>query len=107
LSNVRRHARARHASIKLIYGMDRIRLQVTDDGVGFSVPTTPADLVKFGGLGLMGMHERARLFGGKAVITSEQGEGTTVSIIIPLDAAQRPSGPDAIAEDVTWVEPRR
>jgi len=98
LSNVRRHAQARHASIKLIYGMDRIRLQVTDDGVGFPAPATPADLVKSGGLGLMGMHERARLFGGKAIITSEPGQGTTVSIIIPLDARQTPAGPDAFSD---------
>jgi len=107
LSNVRRHAQARHASIKLIYGMDRIRLQVKDDGVGFSAPATPTELVKSGGLGLMGMHERARLFGGKAAITSEPGKGTTVSIIIPLDAARRPAGPPGVSEDVDWVETRR
>ena len=107
LSNVRRHARAGHASIKLIYGVDRVRLQVTDDGVGFAAPDTPAELVKSGGLGLIGMHERARLFGGKATITSEPGQGTAVSIIIPLDAAHKTFGPDPLAEDIGWVESRR
>jgi len=107
LSNIRRHAQARHGSIKLIYGMDRVRLQVRDDGVGFLASATPADLVNSGGLGLMGMHERARLFGGKASITSEPGEGTTVSIIIPLDAARRPAGPPRAPDDVDWVESRR
>ncbi len=107
LSNVRRHAQASHASIKLIYGVDRVRLQVADDGVGFAAPATPADLVKSGGLGLMGMHERARLFGGRATITSEPGQGTTVSIIVPLGAAQRTFEPDALTEDMDWVETRR
>ena len=107
LSNVRRHARAGHASIKLIYGVDRVRLQVTDDGVGFAAPDTPAELVKSGGLGLIGMHERARLFGGRATITSEPGQGTAVSIIIPLDAAHKTFGPDPLAEDIGWVESRR
>lgn len=86
LSNVRRHAGASHVDVTLTYGEEAVKLEIRDNGVGFEVPTDPAEMMRTGRLGLMGMHERARLFGGRTVIESHPGEGTTVTVVIPLSA---------------------
>ncbi len=87
LSNVRRHARATRAQVVLRYGSDAVELEISDDGVGFDAPSDPGELMHSGRLGLMGIHERARLFGGRAVITSELGVGTVVRVVIPLSSS--------------------
>lgn len=61
-------------------------MEIRDDGVGFDAPADPSELMRSGRLGLMGIHERARLFGGRATITSEIGVGTVVRVVIPLSA---------------------
>ncbi len=90
LSNVRRHARASGAEIRLTYAPNLVMLEISDDGIGFEVPDDPGELVKMGGLGLMGIYERARLFGGKAKIESLPGKGTHVTITIPITAIVLP-----------------
>jgi len=57
---------------------------VRDDGVGFTPPEQPADLVQQGHFGLMGMHERALLYGGQLTLASAPGEGTTVRARLPI-----------------------
>jgi signal transduction histidine kinase len=90
LSNVWRHAQANQVEVMLSYMEDAVKLEIVDDGIGFDAPSDPAELLRAGRLGLMGIHERARLLGGKATIRSEQGGGTIVSIEIPLSAIVRP-----------------
>ncbi len=81
LSNVQRHARAGEVSVALSYGTDSLHLTVRDDGEGFS----PPDAQRLEGhYGLRGMHERAAALGGELMITSKPGEGTTVSLVVPL-----------------------
>jgi signal transduction histidine kinase len=84
LNNVRRHAQATHVDVTLAYTRQAVTLNVSDDGVGFEVPSNQKELSKSGGLGLMGIHERARLFGGEASIESAPGKGTTIRVDIPL-----------------------
>jgi signal transduction histidine kinase len=84
LSNVRRHAQAEHVVLSMIYGEDRLILEVEDDGIGFEVPDDPGAMLASGRLGLIGIHERARLFGGRATILSAPRQGTTVRVVIPL-----------------------
>ena len=91
LSNVRRHAQAKHVEVTLTYGRDQVSLQISDDGVGFDAPTDPNELMRSGRLGLMGIHERARLFGGRATIRSARGRGTVVSVVVPLSSIVLPS----------------
>ena len=86
---------ADRARVVLTYDADSIRLAISDDGVGFDGPMDPTELMQSGRLGLMGIYERARLFGGKATITSEPGNGTTIVITIPLTAILMPSEPHA------------
>jgi len=77
--------------IRLTYGEERLELLVQDDGIGFDVPDNPGEMLATGRLGLIGIHERARLFGGRAAIRSTPQRGTTVEVVIPLDATFRAS----------------
>jgi len=59
---------------------ERVSLEVIDNGVGIA----DSDLNGKKSLGLLGMHERALLFGGEVKITGTAGHGTRVSVSIPL-----------------------
>jgi PAS domain S-box-containing protein len=84
LSNIRRHAKASLAVIKLAFGQDTITVTVSDNGRGFQVPARIEDLASIGRLGIMGMAERARLFNGTLEIKSELGKGTRVITRLPM-----------------------
>ena len=93
LTNVVRHARARHASVLLEKRDGCLRVVVEDDGQGFDVSTVGRDSRH---LGLYGIRERAELLGGSVKIESEPGRGTSVFVEIPLD--ESPSGNGAETE---------
>lgn len=82
LSNVRKHAHAHAVSVTLSYMDDQVMLDVRDDGDGFDVPVLGSALT--GGFGLRAMRERAEQLHGTASIESERGEGTTLTVSIPL-----------------------
>ena len=83
LANIRRHAQASHAKIDAQFRGDEIVISVQDDGIGFDVPDETTDLISMGGLGLVGLEERAQLFGGQMSVTSQTGQGTTVCVLLP------------------------
>jgi len=85
LTNVGRHSGATEASVLLVASGDRLRAVVEDNGIGFE---PPADRARTS-LGLSGMHERARLVGGRIAIESELGAGTTVMAEVPVDHGWR------------------
>jgi len=80
LTNVARHAAAGHAEVRLGLNSAFLTLTVVDDGRGFD----KAALEENEGLGLAGMHERAKLAGGDLEIVSAPGRGTRVSFTVPL-----------------------
>lgn len=82
VGNARKHARASRISI-VVRGTlaGRIRVSVTDDGVGFDPETAPD------GFGLTGMSERLALVHGTLTVTSAPGAGTTLIAELPADAA--------------------
>jgi signal transduction histidine kinase len=80
LQNALRHAHAEHVDVRLHAENGRLRLAVSDDGVGFD-PTDPA--LRARRLGLTSMEERARALGGRLTIDSRPGSGTTVSLEVP------------------------
>ena len=84
LSNIRRHAEASTAIVKLEFGEGSITLTVSDNGKGFEVPQRIEDLASVGRLGIMGMSERARLLSGTLEIKSELSKGTHVVAKLPL-----------------------
>ncbi len=84
LNNVRRHADASRAKVLVAFNHDSVQMVVEDDGRGFDAPNKFVDLVASGKLGLIGMHERARILGGALRIESEFGEGTRVVVDAPV-----------------------
>ncbi len=90
LSNVGRHARARHLDVRIAVQAGVLSLSVRDDGVG-----APAQAFEAAdAYGVMGMRERARHFGGDIQITSAPGQGTLMRLSIELPL-QTPSGAPA------------
>ena len=82
LSNVARHAGATRANLSIRYHGETVELQVTDDGIGFEAPNTPADFAPSGHFGLQGMYERADLIGARLEILSSPGQGIKLKISI-------------------------
>jgi len=78
LTNVARHSSATKLDIELSHSDDRLVLDVTDNGVGFSEANGKRSL------GLLGMKERALRLGGTVNITGSPGEGTRVLVSIPI-----------------------
>jgi two-component system sensor kinase len=85
LTNVGRHSKATEASVLLVATDDRLRAVVEDNGVGFE----PSEDGARASLGLSGMHERARLVGGRLAIESALGSGTTVMAEVPVNHGWR------------------
>ena len=85
LNNVARHARATQAELSIHFGDNKIEMRVSDNGIGFEAPNTPADFVPSGHFGLLGMYERADLIGARLSINSSPGQGTRLVILLPKD----------------------
>ncbi|MFC7490523.1 MULTISPECIES: sensor histidine kinase [unclassified Knoellia] len=86
LANVVEHSAATRVVVSLTYNADEVLLDVRDDGVGFE-----PDHVQTGGergRGLTGIRDRAAGLGGSASVESAPGEGTTVSLALPLAAGE-------------------
>ena len=87
LANVVRHARASEVMLRLATRAGRVLLTIWDDGVGFD-PQLAASAASAGrSAGLVGMRERARLYGGELQIESGADTGTWLRASIPLPAA--------------------
>lgn len=75
LTNVRKHSRARTATVTLEYGTDNVCLNVHDDGVG------AAELTE--GFGLIGIQERVQSLGGEVKIATAADQGFTLEVELP------------------------
>lgn len=84
LSNVRKHSRAREVRILVAEREEGILMRVRDDGRGFD-PVRREDGDP-GHIGLVSMRERAELAGGSFRITSAPGGGTTMDVMVPVEA---------------------
>ena len=83
LHNVRQHAQAGHAWVEVRFAEQDLVLSVRDDGRGFVPPDLPDAMAREGHFGLMGMQERAILYGGNLSIRSVPGQGTQVTVRLP------------------------
>ena len=82
LTNVARHAQARHASVVVECRADEVVVIVDDDGHGFEAGE-PTGSPRAGHFGLIGIRERAAVLGGRTLIESGAG-GTSVFVALPL-----------------------
>jgi two-component system, NarL family, sensor kinase len=84
LRNVEKHARARHVTVDLTQPEAFAQLVIKDDGVGFDPAQRPAIRNGKGGLGLLGMRERATYLGGSVEVNSARRAGTEITVRVPL-----------------------
>jgi signal transduction histidine kinase len=84
LGNAQRHAEARHIGVRLAWGRRDALVEVADDGRGLDGRLDAGELFKSGGLGILGMRERAAEVGARLEIESRPGEGTLVRARVPL-----------------------
>jgi len=83
MRNVRRHARASEIRIRATRQGSSLRVSVEDDGEGFNLLGVTASYPRRG-LGLAGMQERAKAVGEEVEIDSQLGQGTRVTLALPL-----------------------
>ena len=84
LTNIARHAKASSVNVDMSISDELLELKVADDGIGIS----ESQIRGHEALGLLGMQERAQLFGGTVNIQGAAGRGTTVSVSIPMSRPQ-------------------
>ncbi len=80
LTNITRHANATQVNIEMTKTSNDIRLVVSDDGIGIS----EEQIRNPKSLGLLGMRERAMIYGGSVTVTSQANGGTSVNVRIPI-----------------------
>lgn len=80
ITNAVKHARAKKIAVTIEFSDDDVCLTVRDDGSGFD----PARASAGGHFGMIGLRERTAQMGGKLTVTSSPGQGTEVTIRIPI-----------------------
>jgi signal transduction histidine kinase len=80
LTNAVRHSEATEFHGRLTFDIHTVSLHLHDNGIGFDTEK------KHEGLGLQGIRERAETMGGKLGILSKKGKGTSISIVLRINA---------------------
>ncbi|HYM53071.1 MAG TPA: sensor histidine kinase [Candidatus Dormibacteraeota bacterium] len=89
-SNVLRHAGARHVAVRLASSRRRMTLEIRDDGVGFD-QAAAAERGRTGrAQGLANLRRRAELLHATIDLRSAPGQGTALSLTMPVAASRRP-----------------
>ncbi len=84
INNAKKHAQASRITVRLAVQGDLLVGQVTDNGVGFDVRAVENSYGSRGSLGLVNLRERAELVGGTISLESAPGQGTRITLIIPI-----------------------
>ncbi|MBU0703430.1 MAG: sensor histidine kinase [Chloroflexi bacterium] len=90
ITNVAKHAQATHASIRLYFDEQEIALSISDDGVGMDVEVAQRAAACGKGWGLAGICERVQLVEGHLNIRSTPGEGTNLTVRVPIPHSLSP-----------------
>lgn len=80
VANIIRHAKASEGSVQIVRTPDEIRLSVEDNGVGFDTGAA------YRGLGLRNIAARIEALDGRVSYDSTKGHGTTVTVVVGVDA---------------------
>jgi signal transduction histidine kinase len=84
VNNAKKHAQAMHIWVRLAVQGDVLIVQVADDGRGFDVEAVEGDYASRGSLGMINLKERAGLVGGTINIDSTPGQGTRITLLVPI-----------------------
>jgi signal transduction histidine kinase len=79
LTNIIRHAHAKHVTLELDAGQGGYALTLSDDGQGFDPDVTQGPWRH----GIMGMQHRVRALGGRFALQSTLGQGTILKVTLP------------------------
>jgi two-component system NarL family sensor kinase len=86
LTNVARHAQAQRVEVSLTIANEGVTFEVIDDGMGFDPTAIPQ-----GHFGLIGLRERTKLLGGTLKLSTSRGNGTQLTVQIPLNDGNKAS----------------
>jgi len=84
IANIARHAVARNAIISLESKDGAVEMTFEDDGKGFDPVEMMGPGKRMAALGILGMQERVTMLGGTLTLDSHPGEGTGLSVRVPL-----------------------
>jgi signal transduction histidine kinase len=84
VNNARKHADASRVVVRLAVEDDLFMAQVADNGRGFDLDAVETGYGSRGSLGLINLRERAELVEGNITIESEPGQGTSVTLVVPI-----------------------
>lgn len=87
-SNVSKHANASFVALEITYQAKMVKISVLDNGTGFDVGSMESRISKGVHFGIMGMRERVELLEGRMDIESSNGQGTKISMLIPLGSGE-------------------
>lgn len=88
VKNIRKHARANNVWLTVIRKEKELLTTVRDDGRGFDMEEVEISYATRGSIGLLNLYERTEMLGGRISIDSAPGQGTTVSLMVPLSSIQ-------------------
>lgn len=86
LNNIRKHANATKASLRLKYLEDKLVVDVQDNGQGFDLSRTLDSAISVGHMGLLGMRERVKALGGDIKIRTSPHQGTNITLQFPIQS---------------------
>ncbi len=84
LHNVAKHAQAQNVNIQMERNGETIRLVIEDDGIGIRAVSNSSANTMRPSFGMAGMHERISTLGGQMRVTSRKGEGTKITVSVPV-----------------------
>jgi signal transduction histidine kinase len=90
-SNILRHAHASHVTVRLSCTRRRLALEIADDGVGFDPADAAARERSGRAQGMRNIRRRAELLGATLEIKSQPGQGTSLSLTMPVATKRRPA----------------
>jgi signal transduction histidine kinase len=88
-SNVLRHARAKRVEVTLRCTRRQFTVEIQDDGVGYDPEAAPARSRRGGAQGLANIRRRAEILGARLSMRSQPGQGSALSLTMPVTATRR------------------
>jgi signal transduction histidine kinase len=85
LGNARKYSKAKNIDVRFWQEDGLFVARVQDDGVGFDVDSVMDGYSERGSLGMLNMEERAQMIDGSVQVESSVGQGTAITLVVPLD----------------------